>query len=154
MALPIVDGSLVKGRSCGECNACCVHLEIDQPATIAHAPHIPCSRLCKDGCSEYQSRPMTCVAYRCMWLEGFGGDEHRPDKVGVIFHVNSQMTMGVMLDYVAANEAVSGALEIGQPARKIAEEMGFQIPVILTMYDGSRQQIVPLDFTLAKAGQG
>lgn len=151
MSLPIVDDGLVKGRSCGECNACCVHLDIDQPETIAHAAHVPCAKLCSGGCSIYKSRPMTCVVYRCLWLEGFGGDEHRPDRFGAIFHVNNQETMGVDIAYVLASETRPDVFADGSPGREIVKEMGFQEVVVIATFDGKRESIIPLR---PKVGQG
>jgi hypothetical protein len=50
----------------------------------------PCPHLCAQGCGIYPTRPATCAAFRCVWLQnGFHGDpEKRPDQLGVMFTVS------------------------------------------------------------------
>jgi hypothetical protein len=71
-------------RQCGECTACCTALavqELDKPR------YRPCQHLGEAGCGAYQSRPGSCRDYQCLWLQGFLGDEDRPDRLGVIVTV-------------------------------------------------------------------
>lgn len=76
--------SLVAGRSCGECAACCSVLEVTELAKPAHT-------LCRFGggpCAAYDARPPSCRTFRCLWLEGaVPGDENRPDRVGLLLHL-------------------------------------------------------------------
>lgn len=74
-------------RECGECKACCVvfHIdELDKPAGKK------CEHLCARGCSRYDDRPATCRAYRCAWLDGFGDDEMRPDRSGIVYDLRDR----------------------------------------------------------------
>lgn len=79
-------------RSCGECRACCSALGIEEsPGEQGHgllhswsAPGEPCAYECESGCSVYDRRPMSCRAYRCWWLRGWGPEEERPDRLGLI----------------------------------------------------------------------
>lgn len=150
MSLPI----LAQGRECGECDACCVHLKIKEPATIAHEAHVDCCRLGDDGCTEYAARPETCVRFKCLWLTGFGDDVDRPDIIGVIFHLNEEPVNGLPIMYVAANETREGALASGTPGLKAAQVMGYEIPVLITKVDGSGGQIVPLSFDFGYGKRG
>jgi Fe-S-cluster containining protein len=44
----------------------------------------PCKHLRGDGCSIYRKRPADCREFECLWLSGFGPEEHRPDRVGYL----------------------------------------------------------------------
>ncbi len=71
-------------RTCGTCNACCVHIEIpvlDKPAGK------PCQHLCNAAagcCSIYERRPAECATYTCAWLDGCLPDDFRPDRSGIL----------------------------------------------------------------------
>lgn len=84
-------------RECGTCIACCVYWRVrilDKP------PMVPCSLLNviqpkqkdtvfftgideRGGCSVYETR--LCPKYTCAWLDGYGEEEDRPDKVLMMF---------------------------------------------------------------------
>jgi len=74
-------------RSCGSCTVCCTYFSI---TALNKPPLVPCSRLkdkiCDDGknCITYENRPMPACSYRCMWLDGHGAEEDRPDLSGVV----------------------------------------------------------------------
>ena len=79
-------------HSCGSCFACCVWLGIKP---LKKWPGQTCKHL--DGahgpetrCSIYPDRPQCCADYLCGWRHGFGGDDMRPDRSGVLvtFHPN------------------------------------------------------------------
>ena len=53
--------------------------ELGKPAGV------PCAYLRPGGCAIYESRPIVCQRYSCLWLQGYLGDEDRPDKLGVLF---------------------------------------------------------------------
>ena len=69
-------------RDCGECTACCrTHITEEMKldgGEYCDACHIG------TGCTIYQSRPIACQAYRCIWVCGKGNDEDRPDRLGVV----------------------------------------------------------------------
>jgi hypothetical protein len=49
-------------------------------------PDAPCLHLeLGVGCRVHTSRPMHCASFQCLWLMGFGPDEHRPDRIGGFF---------------------------------------------------------------------
>jgi hypothetical protein len=135
-ALPVLE----HGRSCGECTACCTWAEIPEAsdtARIAHARGVDCQQLGAGGCRAYGSRPKVCSDFRCLWHEGFGADEDRPDILGVMFHIAPDETGQ---PFVAANELRPGALD-GRAAEHV-REMGFRVRVISVSADGERRVLV------------
>lgn len=79
--------SLTVGRSCGSCTACCTVPAIVDPELVK-PPGQTCPNAGKcssgGGCGIYATRPVTCRSYTCSWLEGIGGDDDRPDRMGII----------------------------------------------------------------------
>ncbi len=72
-------------RTCGDCTACCTRLRIE-------ALHKPQCRACPHladagGCGIYERRPNECRTFICGWLLGWGTEDDRPDKSGVIVTV-------------------------------------------------------------------
>jgi hypothetical protein len=69
-------------RSCGTCTACCfIHAVVAVP-TAAY-------RWCRHctpgvGCGVYATRPDECRGYHCAWRLGFGTDDDRPDRRGMV----------------------------------------------------------------------
>lgn len=73
-------------RQCGSCYACCIYLGIEE---LNKRPSVTCTHL--DGslgpetrCSIYKTRPHACSRYKCAYLNGFGNDQDRPDKTGLL----------------------------------------------------------------------
>lgn len=87
----------VEGRVCGDCIACCTYTivkEIKKPG-LTHCPHAEISDNLKNNltftgksecgnCKIYETRPKPCKEYECAWLWGYGKDEDRPDRCGMI----------------------------------------------------------------------
>lgn len=75
-------------RSCGECQACCTILKVDE---INKPVDTPCEHLCGGKCGVYDQRPGTCESFECMWLHGQGfpimeAEALRPDRCGAVFY--------------------------------------------------------------------
>lgn len=72
-------------RACDGCTACCgVHaiLETMSPS------YRPCRYECPGvGCAIYAARPRECSGYYCAWRMGFGDEEDRPDRSGMVVDV-------------------------------------------------------------------
>lgn len=135
--LPIFES----GRTCGECTACCHHLATDEPG-IAHAAHVPCQRLsAASGCDAYNDRPKSCRDFSCFWLDGAGNEDDRPDRNGVIVYMGADHQG---LPYVASVACRPGVLDVGATARKVLEEIGYQMRVTLQHFDGRREMIAPV----------
>jgi Fe-S-cluster containining protein len=93
--------TIVQGRQCGGCTLCCKLLPVKEGFTIEEVgelgkrgvklehttfvkkQNVPCDHQRHGkGCSIYDKRPMSCRAWRCMWLAGMGGLTSRPDRAG------------------------------------------------------------------------
>ncbi len=83
--------TLVPGRECGDCTACCVVFGIDQPEDIQKAAGIPCRHCTGIGCAIYETRPRLCRTFYCRWRTDETLGEHwRPDKSGVLAFVETE----------------------------------------------------------------
>jgi Fe-S-cluster containining protein len=79
-------------RDCGTCVACCVAPEIPgtgsawkQPCPKLEGPEVSASACAGEkNCTIYADRPNECVEYNCAWIEGYGLEEDRPDRCGVL----------------------------------------------------------------------
>jgi hypothetical protein len=69
-------------RSCGTCTACCFIFDIEATGSPQYAwcRHCAIGR----GCAVYAERPEECRNFYCLWRMGFGRDEDRPDRHGVV----------------------------------------------------------------------
>jgi hypothetical protein len=122
----------VKGRQCGECQACCSRLTIP----ILNKPErVPCKHLCSTGCGIYQDRPQVCSEFQCMWLQGWmGGESHRPDKLGIMFtpyeHNGEQVIQAWGLQD-----------EISEKVMKIFVELGRLFTFVYLAYNGQQRLV-------------
>lgn len=93
--VPLVPVPLVPGRACGSCNACCVHLTIDDPA-LRKAAGIRCHNALPDNsCAIYATRPQTCRQYFCGWmLLKWVKEPLRPDRSGVLIRLRTERATG------------------------------------------------------------
>lgn len=80
-ALRIIDGKAAS-RRCGSCTECCTAGAVDE---LSKPAGVRCPNLRRDkpGCAVHGSAPETCGSFRCLWLQGVGPDDARPDRVGV-----------------------------------------------------------------------
>lgn len=80
-----LDGTtLVPGRECGGCTACCVVMRIDEP-DIQKLTSSACRHCVGGGCAIYAARPPVCRSFYCAWRTSDIFDEDwRPDKSGVL----------------------------------------------------------------------
>lgn len=75
-------------RTCGDCFACCYVFGIE---SLKKRVGKDCQHLdrtqSEHHCTKYEDRPEDCSEYACAWIRdpAFGVDEHRPDKIGVVF---------------------------------------------------------------------
>ena len=85
----------IKGRTCGECTACCTSLGVEE---LSKPLWQRCEHVCEAGCAIYPDRPRSCHDFTCLWLHGFFGlDKHRPDKLGLIFAMQRDRKLGAIL---------------------------------------------------------
>lgn len=76
-------------RHCGECTVCCEVAEVqDLKPAWTPCPHQRSSP--QGSCAIYglAERPHVCLTFQCQWRRGFGLEDWRPDRVGVMLSVN------------------------------------------------------------------
>ena len=75
---------------CGDCRMCCRVMAVDE---IQKPADVRCAHQTRAGCGIYSSRPPSCQAYECMWLESQDPErtdveafppEWRPDRIGFV----------------------------------------------------------------------
>jgi len=100
-------------RTCSTCTACCTAIGVRE---LNKAPGVPCSDLVQigwgrgPGCGRYDTRPNDCRIFECAWLQGHFSDEHRPDKLGLVFWVAlPEITPPEIPEMMIAAEAYVGA---------------------------------------------
>jgi hypothetical protein len=77
-------------RRCGDCQLCCKLLpvaEIGKPALTR------CTHQCRAGCAIYETKPISCAAWSCLWLQGEDTGP-RPDR--------AHLAVDPMPDYIVA----------------------------------------------------
>lgn len=96
----------------------------------------------------YDTRPVSCRSFACLWLKGAGGEEHRPDLCGFVMReIEHPAQPGVAL--VQVFELVDGALAAGSEGEAAAHEVGYQYPTLMVRRDGTRRAIQPTGGILA-----
>jgi len=80
----VENASLLPGRACGDCQACCIVPGIDTREAQKQT-NAACRHLCSSGCSIYEARPGACRTFHCAWRQLAALDEAwRPDRCGVL----------------------------------------------------------------------
>lgn len=70
--------AVMKSRECGGCTSCCTIFAIPDVTLRGEK----CEHECEAGCAIYSTRPASCYGFACGWIEGWGDDAHRPDRLG------------------------------------------------------------------------
>lgn len=98
--LPDDWGEVARQRECGDCDACCTVLAVQD---LQKAAGVACHHLMPDGggCKIHDLRPQICRQFFCGWRFGFGTDNHRPDKSGVVVVLPNELTnaCNIFLDF-------------------------------------------------------
>lgn len=88
-------------RECENCIACCVYLNIDseefKKPQLRHCPHLNLTNPVEKNVLQYSTdepcpcslfgtdeRYPICHDYKCAWLKGYGADQDRPDRSGIL----------------------------------------------------------------------
>jgi hypothetical protein len=112
--------TLIPGRECGDCTACCTWLTINKPE-IQKVSGSTCKHCVKGGCSIYESNFPICKAFYCAWRTvDIFGEEWRPDKSGVLPYVETE---GISESFDLSTGV--GLMLIGNPL-KIVRQRWFQ----------------------------
>lgn len=134
--LPVFDRpqDAIKGRVCGECQACCYAMGIagvpeDNPQVISPVFTL-CAHQCAAGCGIQNQKPFECREYACLWLDGImRAGEARPDKLGILFNIVSNQT-------VSAREVRPNA-RLEPPAAAVLRGLGQVCKVSLRLHPDS-----------------
>lgn len=95
-----------EGRECGECQACCNLVAVEQ---LRKPYGVNCEHQCSAGCGIYQNRPGVCRVFACGWkLRPDMPPELRPEKCGLMLAVEESITVANRLDFYVY-EVRSGA---------------------------------------------
>lgn len=85
--------ALVEGRNCGTCSLCCILPDIDELDKPANAV----CRHCRagEGCVAYETRPVTCRDFFCLWRTDTSlGPEWEPAVSGMMLYAQGpQLTV-------------------------------------------------------------
>ena len=128
---PTDSTELVPGRSCGDCNVCCVALTIDDPELRKLQGYRCPNTVGKSGCAIYEIRPHTCRTYFCAWRRlKWVREPLRPDLSGVLVALHGEVSkedgsrrLGIMVTLLTATalkaeglaETVAAAVVAGLP---------------------------------------
>ena len=132
-------------RSCGECVACCVYLkisELNKPGLTPcqHLKELTGEHTCstEGGCSVYEDKPTVCRDYRCLWLNGHGAEEDRPDKSGLLMDTIHQVGNAIECKPIweGADKQTAGLKAIYRMSQSTGK------PVLVTTYRETRLSYV------------
>ncbi len=96
-------------RSCGTCRGCCRPFDIKaigKRGTGWCVHSTPCN-----GCSIYSTRPTACKEYTCIWLDGLGKEEDKPELLGVVQNLHDFVLAGREITVLNLWEIEEGALK-------------------------------------------
>lgn len=124
-------------RECGECSVCCTLMAVPE---IQKKTMVTCQHVCAGGgCGVYATRPGSCKAFECLWLQDNQqalqeGD--RPDKLGLMFSMMYKTAFG---DVLTAWNTKPGQ-PLGERAVGIIEKIAAK--QVLLIIDGSKRSVV------------
>jgi len=78
-------------RLCEKCTLCCIVSEIPE---LEKSAYLKCKHVCESpigSCSVHSTeiQPERCKSFDCLWRQGYGEDESRPDKIGILPFVSN-----------------------------------------------------------------
>lgn len=132
------------GRSCGDCSECCEAVGVEE---LNKPNNEHCQHQCAAGCAIYGEHPPSCRTFRCFWLSGDFGVEHRPDKSRLVVHgATDESRAQVGCEHAFVNTLL--------PLDRMADTKGrrdlldlflhaIELPVVLLGIDGGRLLLPP-----------
>lgn len=70
-------------RRCRSCSECCTALAVIELGKDEFSRCGSVKPGC-GGCAIYEARPESCREWFCGWLQGYGANADRPDRIGVV----------------------------------------------------------------------
>jgi hypothetical protein len=116
-------------RTCGECTACCTNLGVSE---IQKPDFEDCRHQSAAGCAIYSERPLACMAYECLWLEGILPDpEDRPDRLHAVFTAAYSDFFGEFVQLTHVFPGIQKGTATGDRVARYVETIGERVPVLL-----------------------
>ncbi len=145
--------TLVPGRECGACYACCETSEINDSALTKPA-HVMCPHH-QGGCTVYEHRPATCRSFHCLWrrLSDIPQDA-RPDTLGVMFAFQREAAPDSPFAHVYVAGSATGtdyAIYETPAVRTIVESLIRDAALPVWLSYGDHKRLVWPDKTLGDA---
>ena len=133
------DEPFTPDRSCGGCTACCKTHEIRELEK-------PEGRWCAHceigkGCRIYAEKPKGCAAFECMWLQGVGKEEDRPDRSRVVM---DSLDFGDGVLVLMLFEVSPGGFRTKLAQGKEEWALRRRIPVYRVTASGDRVIVIPM----------
>jgi len=130
----------VEGRTCGDCIACCSYMIIKEINKLGltpcqHAELISnlTAKLAFTGkskcgnCKIYEFRPKSCKGYECAWLWGYGKEEDRPDRCGMI--IDTTLNIPNLVEAKALREGAEDTKEGRLAVERISRDINRPVAV-------------------------
>jgi len=135
-------------RKCEECDQCCIEAQVYEGEFLKSVGERCIYQLDsgKNRCIIFgiETRPKCCINYFCSWANGYGSEDDRPDKCGLIVSLNT-FNNGT---WIFARERKENAIETGKNiVLDIANKI--DVPVIVTDFKTPLGQDYG-DFTIIK----
>jgi hypothetical protein len=138
--------TLVPGRECGDCTACC-KIPAIETRELQKPRGVMCPHNTGPACGIYHSRPQPCRTFFCLWRQvPTMPDAIRPDRIGVMFTIERSKTPGNPFEqnYVIGR-AINGRADFDNPMAKMTLDVFVKngdLPVWLSA-DGERNLFHP-----------
>ncbi len=131
-------------RSCEDCTLCC---KTHGVRSISKKPHTWCTHCTIGaGCTIYENRPHECRDFTCMWLEGFGDEDERPDKSRCVVSSDFAPQLG---EFLSINESRPGSSEsLPYVQQLITLAMGKRMPIWIERENSFSTLMLPRDFKI------
>lgn len=128
-------------RSCGTCQACCIHLEIGDLGKPAGQACLHLTRKGCEGCDVYEARPPVCREFTCLWATGkLEPKSWRPDRCGLLVHLVRNEIGGFGINVV---EFKAGAVERYQ--KLVEKALAIPCRLVTIQYRDGRRRLYSKD---------
>ena len=126
-------------RHCGECEVCCVALEVPD---IGKDARVPCHLLNRagPGCSLHGSKlqPAIYNTWQCLWKKGEVSYDARPDRVGIVSYVGSDQSFCIQ---EVKDRAFKMYPQLKEEVLKISDSTGINTQIL--HHNGDKTLVVP-----------
>lgn len=141
-----------KKRTCGDCIVCCVYPRISElnKRGMSHCVNLDLvdpiqenilqysAHDCKN-CKIYKTRPEACQKYSCLWLQGFGLEEDRPDRSLILADTTHRIDNAIECKPLS-EEAVTNQKALDTVIR-LSRETG-KVALLTTFYETKIARVI------------